>query len=126
VLTWTWASGRKCSVGYCVDFSGGPTVKLHYRWRDTEDVQIPIRLQFSPTPFDGQRCWFTCPLVVKGVACERRVGTLHLPPGAKYFGCRKCHVLTYRSCQKAHQWERVSASFEGMASQLAAIIGRKR
>jgi hypothetical protein len=28
------------------------------------------------------------------------VGKLYLPPGARYFGCRRCHELTYRSCQE--------------------------
>src|SRR5205823_10573823 len=83
------------------------TVTLHYRWRDTEDVRIPVRLETTPTQFGGRRWWFTCPLVVRGVPCCRRVGKLYLPPGARYFGCRKCHDLSYRSSQEAHQAERV-------------------
>ena len=46
-----------------------------------EDVRIPIRLQTTPTQFGGRRWWFTCPLIVNGVACNRRVGKLYLPPG---------------------------------------------
>lgn len=107
-LTWTWTNGDKSSVGYIADWGFGvPTITLHYRWRDCEDVRIPIRLQFTPTNFDGERCWFTCPLIVDGVACNRRAGKLYLPPGARYFGCRKCHRLTYRSCQEAHRTERL-------------------
>jgi hypothetical protein len=30
----------------------------------------------------------------------RRVGKLYLPPGERYFGCRCCHRLTYRSVQE--------------------------
>jgi hypothetical protein len=30
-------------------------------------------------------------------------GVLYLPRGEKYFGCRKCHDLTYQSCQEAHR-----------------------
>ena len=25
---------------------------------------------------------------------------LYLPPGSRYFGCRRCHRLTYTSCQE--------------------------
>jgi hypothetical protein len=38
-FTWTWATGNKSSVGYFFTWdSGGPTVTLHYRWGDCEDV----------------------------------------------------------------------------------------
>jgi hypothetical protein len=107
-LTWTWASGRKSSIGYYVTGSADwPSVHLHYRRRDEEDVNILVRLEATPTQFGGRRWWFICPLIVRGIACNRRAGKLYLPPGAKYFGCRKCHNLTYRSCQEAHQSERL-------------------
>lgn len=107
-ITWTGTSGSKSSVGYYLTWRDDPTITLHYRWQDRDDVRIPIRLQATPTQFGGERWWFTCPLMVNGVACERRAGKLYLPPGAKYFGCRKCHGLTYRSCQEAHQAERTA------------------
>jgi hypothetical protein len=107
-MTWTWGSGRKSSIGYRVTSSGdGLAVHLDYRWGDKEDVHIPVRLEQTPTQFGGQRWWFICPLIVGGHACNRRAGKLYLPPGAKYFGCRKCHDLTYRSSQEAHQTERL-------------------
>ncbi len=109
---WTWAGGNKSSVGYFVTWGESPTITLHYRWRDSEDVRIPVHMQTTPTQFGGQRHWFTCPLVVNGVACGRRAGKLHLPPGARYFGCRTCHGLTYRSCQEAHQTERLFGRME--------------
>src|SRR5262245_11305204 len=43
------------------------------------------------------RTWFLCPLVWNGVPCRRRVAKLYLPPGARHFGCRHCHRLTYES-----------------------------
>lgn len=105
VVTWTSGSGNKSSINYLVTWQGGtPIVTLQYRWGDTEEVRIPVPLQFGR----GQ-WWFTCPLIVNGEACARRVGKLHLPRGAKYFGCRTCHKLTYRSSQMAHHAERLSA-----------------
>ena len=32
--------------------------------------------------------------------CNRRVAKLYLPPGGRYFGCRLCHGLTYKSAQE--------------------------
>lgn len=113
-FTWTCAGVSRSSVGYRVTWGNHPVITLEYRCRNNEDVQIPIHLQTTPTQFGGERWWFTCPLIVDGVACNRRAGKLHLPPGAKYFGCRKCHDLTYRSCQEAHQEERLFDRIERM------------
>jgi len=111
-VTWTFRRGNaitgQSSVGYIVEGPAGwPTLTLLYRWRDEEDMRVPIRLQTTRTNFNGERWWFTCPLIVRGVACNRRVAKVYLPPGARYFGCRTCHGLTYRSCQEAHQAERL-------------------
>jgi len=106
-LTWSWSGGHKSSVGYFFTWGDDPTITLHYRWQDREDLRIPVRLQSTPTQFGGERWWFTCPLIVNDAACNRRAGKLYLPPGAKYFGCRKSHRLTYRSCQEAHLLERL-------------------
>ena len=37
---------------------------------------------------------------MNGHACNRRVAKLYLPPGGRYFGCRHCYRLTYRSVQE--------------------------
>lgn len=106
-FTWTWPNGDASSIGFSVTFRNKPTLTLRYCWRDSEEVQTPVRLQVTPTHFGGHRWWFTCPLTPDGTPCKRRVGKLHLPPDGKLFGCRKCHNLTYQSCQEAHQWERM-------------------
>lgn len=124
-FTWTWASGNSSSIGYFVTWEGRPTVTLHYRWGDSEDVRIPVRLQATPTQFGGERWWFTCPLIVAGVPCSRRVGKLYLPPGARYFGCRKCHDLTYQSSQEAHQTERLFGRLRMLPDYVAELSGRK-
>ncbi len=49
----------------------------------------------TPCRFGGQRWWFICPMM----NCDRRVGVLYLPFGAKYFACRHCYHLTYESVQ---------------------------
>ena len=127
-FTWTWVGGNKSSVGYFVtwDTGGPPTVTLQYRLQDDEDIRVPIRLQTTPTNFDGERWWFTCPLIVNGVTCCRRAGKVYLPPGARHFGCRKCHNLTYRSCQEAHQAERLLGSIDCMEHWLHSQKSRER
>lgn len=123
-LTWTWRGGHTSSIGYYV--TGGEdsrAIKLHYRWGDKEDISIPVRLTTTPTQFGGPRWWFICPLIVGGRVCERRAGKLHLPPGAKYFGCRKCHNLTYRSSQESHREERLFGRL-GFATDVAKMWNR--
>ncbi|MFO0897739.1 MAG: hypothetical protein U0836_09990 [Pirellulales bacterium] len=53
----------------------------------------------SPVHFGGFRWWFTCPLIMRGRACERRVAKLYSSPRSPYFGCRQCMGLTYESCR---------------------------
>ncbi len=126
VVTWKWSSGDKSSIGYVVSWGDAPKVTLDYRWNDADVVHLPIRLQATPTQFGGQRQWFTCPLVIGGVACNRRVGKIYLPPGAKYFGCRNCHSLTYRSSQEAHRAERGTGTIEWARRWLDALKRRGR
>jgi hypothetical protein len=64
--------------------------------------------------------WFQCPLMVNGSACNRRVGRLYLPPGARFFGCRACHLLSYQSSQTAHRDERMFAQF-GLPADMARV-----
>ena len=105
-LTWSWADGNQSSIEYTVHWADGRLVlTLHYFLVDGQEVRLPIQLQTTAMQFGGSRYWFTCPLSLDGVDCNRRVGKLYLPPGATYFGCRKCHELTYQSCQLAHQTE---------------------
>lgn len=126
-LTWIRRGGGTSSINYVVAGAGDtPTVVLRYRWGDAEDVRIPVALQSTPTQFGGSRWWFTCPLSVRGVACERRAGKLYLPPGAKYFGCRVCHDLTYRSAQEAHQTERLFAQLGMVANDAQLLASRWR
>jgi hypothetical protein len=85
---------------------GQQGMTLCHRARDDEDkTEWPlyaVDLVSTAPHFGGLRWWFLCPLIVDGVPCRRRVGKLYLPPRADYFGCRRCHDLTYTSSQEAH------------------------
>jgi hypothetical protein len=122
-FVWTWPTGRQAMVGYSLTFDGGWLLTLTYGFRDGTKMCTEIPLQWTAVSLGGDRPWFTCPL------CNGRVGRLCLPPGARDFACRRCHNLTYRSSQEAHQIERVCAGL-GVAPRVARLIafgrGRKR
>jgi hypothetical protein len=59
-----------------------------------QPVECLVPLTTTVPHFGGLRWWFRCPLAVNGHPCNRRVGKLYLPPGRRYFGCRRCHDLT--------------------------------
>jgi hypothetical protein len=92
--------GKKNSVGFIVD-----TEKMYINFfctytdrsgnREEQDYKAHI---VSVTPhFGGKRYYFICPIV----GCFKRVSVLYLPPGGKYFGCRKCHRLQYESSRQS-------------------------
>ncbi len=126
--TWTRQGTVTNSIGFFITWGSEPTLTLLYQHR-AETVEIPIRLTATFPLLGGRRWWFTCPLIVNGRACNRRVGKLYLPPGAQFFGCRCCHRLTYRSCQEAHKMERMMAwadSCLGMGGELARLFSSRR
>ncbi len=104
VSTLTWMrrlSGHKSSIGIFVD-TENLYAKVNYTITDRNsgektDYDYKISLTTIPCNFGSVRYWFLCPLSTNGVYCGRRVGTLYLAPGGKYFGCRHCYKLSYES-----------------------------
>lgn len=114
---WTYGDGRKNSISYQVNTDADPLwVRLMYKTGGNE-IDYKLGLQTTPCTFGGVRWWFTCPLVVGGRCCGRRVGKVYLPAGQKYFGCRHCYGLSYRSSQESDK--RVSALLNNPAALLA-------
>ncbi len=60
---------------------------------EKQDFDYNIPLTSTPCPYGGRRFWFICPLFANGIYCGRRIGVLYRH--GNYFGCRKCHRLTY-------------------------------
>ncbi len=77
-------------------------IYLRYRHKgwdgQWESVCYAVRLAWTPCHFGGHRPWFLCP------GCSRRVGKLYA--GGKYFLCRHCYDLAYRS-QRERKGERL-------------------
>lgn len=71
-------------------------LRLIYNYRgnnadDWESLNYPVKLETTSCHYGGVRYWFTCP----AVGCGRRVAILYA--GGKYFACRHCYQLAYKS-----------------------------
>ncbi len=117
-LTWSRNDEVQSRIGFTLWLTGhAGTAHLRYtRTRAADDVEQPVGLTATPLPWGGVRWWFTCPLVVGGRPCGRRVAKLYLPPGGRHFGCRHCYDLTYESAKEAHR-------FDAMYAQLGRSMG---
>lgn len=88
----------------------GGTFRFDYQIGEPRvPVQYPVQLVTTPCHLGGVRWWFICPLVVNGKVCGRRMRKLYLR--GRYFGCRHCHGLAYRSSQESDS--RVYAAVRG-------------
>lgn len=56
-----------------------------------ENLNYQIRVQTTSCHYGGVRYWFSCP----STGCNRRVAVLYR--NGKYFACRGCYQLVYRS-----------------------------
>ncbi len=72
---------------------------------------------WTPCFFGGKRPWFMCPMIHNGQPCIRRVGVLYLV--GKFFGCRKCHNLTYYSAKtRSKKWSPINRFYELRARKM--------
>jgi len=104
---WQRASGRDCRMNYTVVEMPGVAMGLRLNYEVSvgqsttqHPEQYLVEVTSTQCRFGGRRFWLRCPLQHNGVPCRRRVLQLYLPPGGQLFGCRKCHGLTYSSCQE--------------------------
>ncbi len=99
---WVWFSnGEEVGrIGYSMTDAG---LKLNYRVRchgnDWEAVTETVPLTYVACHYGGMRTYFLCPGYVNGRHCGRRVGKLFA--GGRYFLCRHCYSLAYRSQSEA-------------------------
>jgi hypothetical protein len=99
-----WGRGeQKNTASVSFQLATGPstgTLRLLYSMKSPDvNLDYSVRLVTTPCHLGGVRWWFICPLIRNNVACGRRVRKLYL--SGKYFGCRRCHDLTYRSQQES-------------------------
>jgi hypothetical protein len=99
---------------------GAPVFELRAPDRSVDAVEVAcpdgVELTTVRPHFGGLRWLFRCPAIVDGEPCNRRVGWLYaMDLESGVFACRRCHGLTYRSCQQSHRWA-------GLARQLTQSI----
>ncbi len=136
---WNWLIGptkAASSIGYevCTLDLANPWVRLHYTvTRTGQALDYTVRLATTRPRFGGLRWWFLCPLSKNGRPCGRRVGKLYLAAHSVYYGCRRCHDLTYTSCQESRKHDalfRLLASDTGMdfatVKRAMKRIGKRR
>lgn len=111
----TWRRGEEknpsSSVGYVLTVGDGTgALRLLYRVGEPAvSLDYSVRLVTTGCHLGGVRWWFVCPLSADGAVCGRRVRKLYLR--GRYFGCRHCHGLTYRTSQESDS--RVYAALRG-------------
>ena len=111
-----------------------PLVYLSYnvtRHGEKTFYSYPVRVVASFPNYGGLRWWWLCPLIRDGRPCSRRVAKLYLPNSGRYFGCRHCNDLTYRSCRENHQFDLLNSilgmkDFDAKVAVDLLVKGRRR
>lgn len=104
-ITWSRDGEKIASIGYLLKSENDCFSKVVVEYTITRadkqkiDCNYPIGLTTTSLPWGGSRYWFICPIV----GCGRRVSVLYLAPGGKYFACRHCNRLSYKSRQEGYQ-----------------------
>jgi hypothetical protein len=69
-----------------------------------DPVGYAVPLEWTPCNFGGARPWFRCRCVIGGRTCNRRARILYKAVNSRYFACRECRRLSYRSRQTSRNW----------------------
>ena len=135
--TWEWAG-----FGFCVMNHG--TV-----WEDPAGLVIAeltgagflddlrdhgqlVRFTATEPNLGGWRWWFRCPIPQPDTHfCSRRVRVLYKPRGERFFACRICHDLSYRSRQRHRHhfyegFERPFKAIERLSADMRSRSPRRR
>lgn len=127
-LTWTQGfSGQTSTVGIAVYlYRDDPTICLRYFYINSDGIKIYVEqtvgVTSTPCFFGGKRYWLVCPLIRNGLPCRQRVGVLY--GEGKYFGCRRCYDLVYKSQQETRTgWRGYFGKllFSGLPEQAEAL-----
>ena len=106
--------GKESSVSFKVD-TENMYIQFQYN-SNGEPLDYKAWLSCSQPNFGGKRYYFNCPIV----GCSKRVSVLYLV--GKYFGCRKCHKIQYRSSRKSGtRYSKLKKSLEG-SSQRESMV----
>ena len=112
-FSWQWTREGEVVASIRVRTESDRVI-LDYRHRgsgeDWESENYPVRLDWTPCNFGGERAWFRCP----AVGCGRRVAILY---GGKIFACRRCYQLAYPS-QRETTYDRAARQADKIRARL--------
>ena len=99
-LTWASASGDvsgKAHHSLHVEGDRATLTLIFTAGAPSEREIVNHRLHLTPMelPSGGRKWFFVCD------GCDRRACKLYLPKDETRFGCRRCHHLSFRSCQES-------------------------
>lgn len=86
-------------------------IEISYTCNHSEAIRLQIPVVITHPNFGGVRYWFKCPF------CGKKITTLYIT--RKYFSCRKCNNLTYRSQQYSYydRMRLMSDKYESLAKR---------
>ena len=79
----------------------------------SREIEQTIPVVSTQPHYGGHRFWFLCPW------CDCRIAKVYLPETGQGFACRRCHNLTYRSSQTAHEYDTI---YRELAPELGCSI----
>lgn len=94
--TLRWGDGSEVAYQVTTRHARGTLRLLYSSGAPPTAHDYAVRLEAPPCRYGW---WLRCPLSRAGVACGARVRKLYLR--GRWFGCRKCHGLVYRSSQES-------------------------
>jgi hypothetical protein len=117
----------RATLGDTIDLPAARSITFAYAVMPGEPpVVSTVWLVTTTRPQGGQHLRMYCPIIRNGQPCHRRVEKLYLPPGERYFGCKECHSLTYRSCQVSHVYDRLAQVLDMTPKQVRQAIAESR
>jgi len=117
VSTQRWTYGGQ-AAGSVQLIAHENSVELDYRHTyagKSEHVHYTVQLAYTACNYGGRRPWFLCP----AQGCGRRVGKLY--SAGKYFLCRHCYDLAYRS-QNISEGDRLLRKAQAIRERLGASL----
>ena len=109
-----WLSWSTRTISYRVE---AKCLILNYRYRpidgEWEDVKETVIFDWTVCNYGGKRAWLLCP------NCNRRVAVLY--GASRYFLCRHCYNLTYKS-QQVQRYDRLMMKAQAIRERLGGSI----
>lgn len=119
-FAWQWSSNGT-PLGSIGIWTERDRILLKYRHqpsgKEWQEIETPIRLDFTKCNLGGNRCWFRCPIW----NCGSRVAVLYM--GSKgLFACRRCYRLCYES-QRENYGDRATRRADKIRERLGWFPG---